>query len=314
MAEAEPDAKEPEVVYHYTSIDTMMKIVDSASIWATSISYLNDVSEREHYLRLIRERIPVYRQSHSLPDESIFDDFLNESDLGFQSRPFVASFSEEDDSLPQWRSYCPHGNGVAIGFRVECLRQSHIPPGVAPSAMVFSSIYTRILFRKIDYLDASSVQSLDEVITAGIDESMRYAEEERKSYPDGRLAHGPRPYFNAFIEGLASFKKHPSFLNEHEYRLLVDPIFSANHYLEFRATRSTLIPFIRVSIPRKRSRYVDHTEPIMSPLEGRWDFVDRVVIGPTSNNTLSLDAVSAFFLKNRMQVEVVSSAIPYRDW
>ena len=114
MAEAEPDAKEPEVVYHYTSIDTMMKIVDSASIWATSISYLNDVSEREHYLRLIRERIPVYRQSHSLPDESIFDDFLNESDLGFQSRPFVASFSEEDDSLPQWRSYCPHGNGVAI--------------------------------------------------------------------------------------------------------------------------------------------------------------------------------------------------------
>jgi hypothetical protein len=48
MAEAAPDANEPEVVYHYTSMDTMIKIVESATIWATSISYLNDDSEREH--------------------------------------------------------------------------------------------------------------------------------------------------------------------------------------------------------------------------------------------------------------------------
>jgi hypothetical protein len=45
MAEAAPDAKEPEVVYHYTTMETMKKIVDSESIWATSLNYLNDASE-----------------------------------------------------------------------------------------------------------------------------------------------------------------------------------------------------------------------------------------------------------------------------
>jgi hypothetical protein len=47
MAEAEPDTTEPEVVYHYTSMDTMTKIAKNAEIWATSINYLNDVSEGE---------------------------------------------------------------------------------------------------------------------------------------------------------------------------------------------------------------------------------------------------------------------------
>ena len=35
-------------------MDAMMKIAKSESIWATSIQYLNDVSEQEHYIRLIR--------------------------------------------------------------------------------------------------------------------------------------------------------------------------------------------------------------------------------------------------------------------
>jgi hypothetical protein len=39
MAEAALNAKEPDVVYHYTTMDTMTKIAQGASIWATSISY-----------------------------------------------------------------------------------------------------------------------------------------------------------------------------------------------------------------------------------------------------------------------------------
>jgi hypothetical protein len=43
-------------------------------------------------------------------------------------------------------------------------------------------------------------------------------------------------------------------------------------------------------------------------------FIDRLVIGPTANKSLSLDAVSSFFKKKELHVEVVSSTIPYRDW
>jgi hypothetical protein len=303
MAEAELNAKEPEVVYHYTSIDTMMKIVDQATIWATSISYLNDTSEGEHYLKLIRERIAIYRQTHSLADERIFDDVMEKSLPGFNSRPFVASFSQEDDFLPQWRSYCPQGNGVAVGFRVECLKRSFPQKTIELASMRADEVPggvilvpPRVSFGRIDYIDGSTIQSLDDDIATAIGESM----------PTHIRSH----YFKGIVEGRASFKKHPSFLNEREYRLLVSPIVWADYYLDFRTTRSTLVPFIRVSIPRRHSNYVDSPKFVLA----RWDFIDRVVVGPTSNKSLSCDAVSSFFRKHGMEVEVVSSSIPYRDW
>lgn len=313
MAKAALNKEEPEVVYHYTSMDAMMKIVETASIWATSISYLNDTSEREHYLDLVRERIAVYRQTHSLEDERIFDDFVNGSDLGFDDRPFVASFSQEDDSLPQWRSYCAQGNGVALGFRVDCLKRAFLQEDGPP--MVLASFKPRLSFRKIDYLDASEIQSLDNEINAAIGESFRNAEEDRDRPPNPyfNISTPPSVYFKTIIEGVASFKKHPSFINEREYRILVDSIFWQINRLEFRTTRSMLVPFVSVKIPLRDSRHPD--KPLVRPPgEGRWDFIDRVVLGPTANKKLSLDAVSAFFIKNRMHVEVVSSTIPYRDW
>jgi hypothetical protein len=52
----------------------------------------------------------------------------------------------------------------------------------------------------------------------------------------------------------------------------------------------------------------------MSPLAGRWDFIDRVVVGPTANMDLSIDAVSSFFKSLQIHVEVAPSTIPFRDW
>jgi hypothetical protein len=39
MSETALNADEPEIVYHYTTMDTMVKIVENATIWATSINY-----------------------------------------------------------------------------------------------------------------------------------------------------------------------------------------------------------------------------------------------------------------------------------
>ena len=77
-AEAVLRAVEPEVVYHYTTMDTMIKIVSSNSIWATSINYLNDVSERDHFRCLIRDRIPTYIENHDLETQKsgMLNDFL----------------------------------------------------------------------------------------------------------------------------------------------------------------------------------------------------------------------------------------------
>ncbi len=87
-AKVTDDVSAPEIVYHYTSMEAMKKIVESATIWATSIRYLNDVSERDLFIGLIRERIPnpllstvgsgsVFERVQN-PDNYYAEDFLQQ--------------------------------------------------------------------------------------------------------------------------------------------------------------------------------------------------------------------------------------------
>jgi len=119
---------------------------------------------------------------------------------------------------------------------------------------------------------------------------------------------------NTASSGRLHFKKHPSFSIEREYRLLVDNMLLGCDNFDFRPTRSTLVPYVPVLIPRDHSRYSGSSmKRSLNPLAGRWDFIDRVVIGPTANMDLSVAAVASFFRKQSMAVEVVSSNIPCRD-
>ncbi|MHB1743565.1 MAG: DUF2971 domain-containing protein [Acidobacteriaceae bacterium] len=319
-----PETLEPLIVYHYTTMDAMMKMAEGASIWATSVDYLNDTSEGEHFLRLICEHIPVYRQSHELDDDTVFDRLLEDSarnfkdgplGLGFKKRPFVASFSWDDDSLSQWRSYCSHGNGVAVGFRVECLERAFIAAKSGSS----SSTNSLVTFKKVEYTDNTDQAALDQAVDFAITASTILKGDPSNQNDSTLLA---ADYFSFVIRRIATFKKNPSFSNEREYRLVAHPVYGHDEWLEFRTTRSTLVPYCSLSIPREHSSYDGYTEKLKSSpmsavagaLAGRWHFIDRVVIGPTPNEALSRQAVTSFFQKHSMRVQVVSSKVPYRDW
>jgi hypothetical protein len=51
-----------------------------------------------------------------------------------------------------------------------------------------------------------------------------------------------------------------------------------------------------------------------SALAGRSDFVDRVGIGPMANKNLTRNAVTAFFNRETLNVEVNIAVVPFRDW
>jgi hypothetical protein len=157
-AEAQPD-----VVYHYTSMDTLLKIVGTSSVWATNIRYLNDVSEREHFLSLIRKRIRSILP-HSPLDASLFDRVLDEDEENtpFHDLPSVASFSRERGSLPQWRSYSPQGNGVCIGFATESLCKAYIgEPSTAKTGPLANAQFT---FEPVQYLAKDDNNAADELL------------------------------------------------------------------------------------------------------------------------------------------------------
>ena len=117
----------PAVVYHYTSMDVLLVIVEKRQLWATNIRYLNDVSERQHCLSMIRQRVEATISNSQLATELLDQSLENEdASKSFNDLPFVTSFSADRDSLSQWRSYCPNGNGVCVGFRTDSLVNAFI--------------------------------------------------------------------------------------------------------------------------------------------------------------------------------------------
>lgn len=48
---------ENKTIYHYTSSDSMCKILSNKCIWFSNANYLNDESERTYIYRLLKRRV-----------------------------------------------------------------------------------------------------------------------------------------------------------------------------------------------------------------------------------------------------------------
>lgn len=104
----------PELIYHYTSNDVLLKILEGKSLRMASHHHLNDSMEGEQLFSLLKkhksqpseERITAIRQA--------LDPF----------EFFVTCFSSHSDLLSQWRGYAGNGTGVAIGFRKQAISQA----------------------------------------------------------------------------------------------------------------------------------------------------------------------------------------------
>ena len=102
----------PTVLYHYCSNDAFVSVVNSKSIWLSSLTLSNDSMEGRLVnatLRRVaaRDKLDVHSQER-----------LQES-LGFAERFFDGlgfCLSEEGDLLSQWRGYADDARGVSIGF------------------------------------------------------------------------------------------------------------------------------------------------------------------------------------------------------
>ncbi len=98
------------VLYHYTSLQGLMGIINSNEVWLTDYGYLNDTSEVHYGLRLANDRFATV--AHVRPDAADVLRGWGSSTLQ-QHRVCVASFSTDGDSLGQWRAYGP----IAVGFQ-----------------------------------------------------------------------------------------------------------------------------------------------------------------------------------------------------
>ena len=292
------DIREPEIVYHYTSLDTMMKIIESRQLWATSIKFLNDTTERNLLLRKAASRLPqVIKDDPETSVEFIAEvrrRLLKERKILFT--PAVVCFSRDGDSLPQWRAYTPKGLGVSIGFRAASLRKAFVDMN-----SVGMSYFTHpgIEFGAVNYLGQHSTETMDGVIRDCICSAHN---QPWLSVLATDLCH--------YLENRAIFFKDQAFASENEFRLVLGYVADGRPY-KYRVNDSTLVPYLVAEILNHDDPddVYEKTDPAVP-----WNAVARVIVGPAADKRLTADSLKAYFKSKKMDVKVVTTKIPFRDW
>jgi hypothetical protein len=143
----------PEFLYHYTGQDGLLGIINSNSLWATDITYLNDSMEFDKPLRLLRNAL-----QHSATTErgrALFED----ADLIFRlQRTFksicAACFCEDGDLLSQWRGYSSQGYGYSLEFNTSILNKKIQDTGFLLGKCIYDTdLQTKIIEETVQYMN-----------------------------------------------------------------------------------------------------------------------------------------------------------------
>jgi hypothetical protein len=277
-----PDAF-PDTVYHYTSLEGLIGIVESQSVWMTEFGYLNDRREVRHGYDLLLETISQIMDIES--SENIRDLLSTwiEKIKGTPNRVCITSFSadSDSDSLSQWRAYGP----VALGFPVRPLAlhadQSRLQPVE----------YDPKIQRKLINIYVHHLMSAFAADTKG-----------------GRLERIPDVYHKSdrLLE-LVAFFKDPAFKSENEYRLayidypeVLDSLGIESPPKSFRVSKGKIIPYVP-------STKIFQSEHRKFPLE-----ISEVVIGPENDEVLEQGIREFLSEKGLSDVAVRRSLVPLR--
>ena len=273
-------------LYHYTSIDAVLKIVPDAALWATEIHYFNDSSELAHAVEFF------VREARTLRDAAAYEnDMLSQlidwlrGRLAHGNMLFVTCFSEEGNLLSQWRGYTPHAQGVSLGFSDE-----HLLACVG---------WQRFELGQCIY-DCDSKRRIASATVRAIAECAVAVGPSADAHPSQSF----HPAFAAVEPDLlriSALLKHEAFKAEREWRAVSSAVtnYIADD-IQYRAGRSTLVPHIPFILSLASDTGV--------PLE-------RVYLGPSPETNLAMSALSGFLGKNKAapKCRIVSSGIPYRE-
>jgi Protein of unknown function (DUF2971) len=270
----------PSPLYHYTSAGSLIEILKSRVLWASSIHCTNDSSEYVHAFRLTRE---LCADRNVIPAD-FAQAILASLDGDYRSvemeSKFVACFSKIGDLLSQWRAYGGSGSGFSIGFEPEALLRI----AERNKCLLLPCLYTRTE-------QTSAVQQL-----------LRSMVEAYKLQPEGKSV--SNRFGNSFVHSLkdlaASFKHH-SFAEEREWRLVTSTLPSAGEHVSFRPGNSLLTPYVHLSLADDGERLP----------------ISHAVVGPTPRPEYSrytlIDAFATYCCIARPQ-QIEKSASPFRGW
>lgn len=218
-------------VFHYTDGAGLIGITRNKCLWATETNHLNDQKEIEHakdYIRGEAYNLPrhIHAQQFSADEKELLAEFENQAGT---VRPgvCVVSFSEERDSLSQWRAYGAKTESFNIALSSAKLRQCAERQGC--------------LFGRCTYDHDTQCRIASEIIT---DLVRRYRSSDKSDEVKNQLC-------NRLIIEISRYGpllKHSSFAEEAEWRIITPQIPVGDPRWDFRTKDGKLVPFVRIDV------------------------------------------------------------------
>jgi hypothetical protein len=280
-------------LYHYTTQRGILGIIGAKELWVTHTQYLNDRREFLHAVDLTRTEIKRLVKTH--PADSIETRSLIGMENALQWKPeninvCVCSFSEDRDSLSQWRAYGARTSGFAIGFPADLLTSATDRKGWYLAPCVYKPAKQREIIRLL----------VEEVLEEHLSRDYGFSATEKDE--EGISLRGSGGSLLAYLNRYAPILKDESFSEEKEWRVISRPLINQSADFSFREGQSLLIPYSKFPLS-----YDD------MPFR-----LKEVVIGPTPDPERSRSSITNFLVHRGvlegLEVEVSISSVPYRDW
>ena len=313
------DQAGPELLYHYTTQQGLLGILKDKCIWATHIRYLNDTSEGNIVPRVVFEEFSSRYNASSLYqalgvapeaapkaaepiDEGALGQGTTMASWVTSQNVFVTSFSENGNSLSQWRAYSERSGGYSIGFRPEYLRvvgESFLGSRPDRFSQGSDSLVRCIYYDEEE--ERSLKNEIKKLVTAYIEEAAAAAK-----LPVGEGILGFRTPAALAIKRFlrlgkrSAITKDNGFREEAEWRLafLLQQSSTVTD-IDFRPGSSMPVPYLKIPLR----------------LEDQVIGIYEVIVGPCPHPSEAVKSVQMLLESQGFRgVKVISSEIPYRNW
>lgn len=281
-----------DTVYHYTSLNGVLGIVEGGYLRASNIRYLNDATEMSHFSELFWNAITKRQNGSPLSLEFFrqLQAWVSERlTSGLGHKLHVVCFTTNGNLLSQWRSYCPIAKGVSLGFRPDKI----LSVATEQSFQVGKCLY-----------DPQTKQQLAERIFKTIEEVALQRGEET----DLSMRHPLNSFYDVFekfeddLLRVAALFKHPAFHEEQEWRAISSAVKNyVEAPIEYHEGPSTLVPFVKFHLPKAHDRRLD---------------IEHMFLGPTPSVSNSMHSLSNYLAKQGAspRTGLQYCQIPYRTW
>lgn len=262
-------------LYHYTTLNGLLGIVENNSIWATNIYYLNDKNEFEHGRECLIKTLdciePTFMNEN---DKKLFLKELEHFSDGGSVNVFSASFCRTGDKLSQWRGYGGE-QGICIEFD-----EDNLFDWVDPE-------YYNFRKGEVVYLKpGKTIKDHQLIVENLLNNSINALLNEDDLF---KIVH-----YEYVIPTIIPFCKDESFHEEDEFRYIFIP--ADEECIKFRASDKGLIPYIELQTGKGSNL----------PIK-------KIIVGPGKYSEDVIKSLK-YFLRhyNYHDVIVDGSKIPYR--